>query len=81
MKNCYVSTFISGLSSIIEQEIKKEIFDVEIIKIYDGLIIYKTAEYAKVYTLKFFNNSFLLLGFKKSELNYSFNNEMNNLIL
>ena len=80
MKNCYVSTFISGLSSVIEREIKKEINDVEIIKIYDGLIIYKTLEYAKVFTLKFFNNSFLLLGLKKSNLNCSFNNEMNSLI-
>lgn len=78
LKNCYVSTFISGLSSAIEKELTNKIKDVEIIKIFDGLIIYKTHEY--IDKLPFFNNTFLLLGLKQSNLLDSFNNEMNNLI-
>lgn len=80
MKNCYVSTFISGLSNIVERNLKKEISDIEIIKILDGMIIYKTEELEKVEKLKFVNNSFLLLGLKKSAVDENFNNTMNNVI-
>lgn len=80
MKNCYVSTFISGLSSVIRQLIIKEIADVEIIQVFDGLIIYKTKDLDKVCKLKFVNNTFLLLGLQKTNLDTSFNNEMSKLV-
>ena len=80
MKNCYASTFISGLSSVVQQLIIKEIPDVEIIQIFDGIIIYKTQEFDKVRKLKFTNNTFLLLGLQKTNCGIPFNNEMHKLI-
>ncbi len=78
MKNCYVSTFISGLSNFVEDRIKTDFSDVEIIQVLDGLIIYKTSDKEKVLGLKYVNNTFLLLGLLKSN-GSTFNNEMNDL--
>ena len=58
----------------------KEITDVEIIQVFDGLIIYKTKDLDKVCKLKFVNNTFLLLGLQKTNLDTSFNNEMSKLV-
>ena len=80
MKNCYVSTFTSGLSSLVNQLIMKEILDAEIVQCFDGMIIYKTKEIDKVRKLKFINNTFLLLGLQKTNCNVSFDSEMHKLI-
>ena len=79
MKNYYVSTFISGLSKVVEQNLKQKISDIEIIKTFDGIIIYKSNETSKIMNLKFINNTFLLLGLKKSKIGTNFNAEMNEL--
>ena len=76
MKNCYVSTFISGLSEIVNNLIVKELLDVEIIQTFDGMIIYKTANHDKISKLKFVNNTFLLLGLKRNKVDKSFNDDM-----
>ena len=80
MKKCYVSTFISGLSLVVEKLLKEEIEDLEVVKVFDGMIIYKTAEFENILKLKFINNTFLLLGLKHCDLSTSFNFEMKNLL-
>lgn len=80
MKNCYVSTFISGLSEIVNSLIMKELPDVEIIQTFDGMIIYKTSNLDKKSQLKFINNTFLLLGLKRITAENSFNDDMRDLI-
>ncbi len=58
----YYSTFISGLSEHISQVLKDELSDVEIIKVLDGLIIFKTKSNEKqIKQIPFFNNTFLLI--------------------
>ncbi len=64
----YFSTFITGLSSVIESEIKHIIKDVAIESIQDGLIIYSTnCPYTDKLSIRFFNNTFLLLKTFKSD--------------
>lgn len=60
--NIYVSTFISGLQEPIKEFVLKQISDVKILDIYDGLIVYCTnTGIQRITELKYFNNSFLLL--------------------
>lgn len=80
MQYCYVSTFISGLSEVVKKLITNELPDAEIIQTFDGMIIYKSSDYDKIKKIKFFNNTFLLLGIKINKDSNSFNNDMNNLI-
>jgi tRNA (guanine6-N2)-methyltransferase len=62
--NTYLSTFISGVSSIVEEELAKLFPDVEILHILDGLVVYKTKEgKEKVEKIGFFNNNFILVSF------------------
>ena len=72
MPNCPFTfiDFISGLSSVIWQLIIKEIADVEIIQIFDGLIIYKTKDLDKVSKLKFVNNTFCAFRSSKNKFRY-----------
>ncbi|MCL2860543.1 MAG: methyltransferase [Oscillospiraceae bacterium] len=80
MKNYYVSTFISGLSDVIKKLLISNLSDVEIIELFDGMVIYKTQYYQDVTRLKFLNNSFLLLGQMKTNNNNEFNVDLNNLV-
>ncbi len=80
MKNCYVSTFISGLSDLIKNLLEKELSDVEIVELFDGMVIYKTVYIDKVNKLKFVNNSFLLIGHMNIYGNNNFNDDMNDLL-
>ena len=58
----YFSTFITGLSGIIEKELKEKIEDVSINLIQDTFIVYETsAPKDKVVSLRFFNNTFALV--------------------
>lgn len=69
MKNIYYSTFISGLSEVVEKSLKEFIKDVTIISIFDGLVVYKTASTApEITALSFFNNSFFLLTYSNDNL-------------
>jgi len=56
----YVGTFISGFENYIEKLLKKQFSDVEIVCLYDGLIIFKTSK--TVEKIPFFNNVYLLLN-------------------
>ncbi len=58
----YFSTFISGLSSIIELQLKDCIPDVSIKLVQDGIIIYSTnISPEDIVKLRFFNNTFSLV--------------------
>lgn len=59
----YFSTFISGFSDLIEEILKKQFQDVKINSLLDGLVIFETsAPQEKIKSLKYFNNSFILLS-------------------
>jgi tRNA G10 N-methylase Trm11 len=59
----YFSTFISGFQDIVSSLIEQMLKDVEIVSIFDGVILYKTSTAPeKVRNIKIFNNSFMLLG-------------------
>ena len=64
----YFSTFTSGCSEIIESQLMRDIDDVKIIKLVDGLVIYQTAVLAaQIERLRYFNNSFILLSHREFE--------------
>ncbi|MBX9786201.1 MAG: methyltransferase [Alphaproteobacteria bacterium] len=63
-KNIYLSTFISGFSPVVEEIIKKKIKDIEIIKLSDGAILYKTKKLTTdLKNIAIFNNTFLVLQY------------------
>ena len=58
----FYSTFITGAQEIIPTALKQKLKDVQIDKVLDGLIVYRTAEpIEKIKDLRFFNNTFVLL--------------------
>jgi tRNA G10 N-methylase Trm11 len=58
----YFSTFITGFGDVVSNELAKQLKDIEIGLLADGLIIYKTSSPLEVIkNLKFLNNSFVLL--------------------
>lgn len=60
--NTYFSTFITGFTEVVERSLKNMLFDLEIINISDGIVIYKTAApIEKVKGLGFLNNTFALI--------------------
>lgn len=62
----YFSTFISGLSDVVAETLKKIITDSKIELLLDGLIVYKSnVNPQKVRELRFLNNSFALLEMVK----------------
>ena len=69
----YVGTFISGFEKQIEILLKDK---VNIINLYDGLVIFNTDEEIK--KLPFFNNVFLLLN--KVNTKGSFDNNIRNVV-
>ena len=63
----YASSFISGLQSIIKVILTKEIPDIKIHLLLDGLVVFSTkADIKKVTNLRFFNNSFFVLKRSKA---------------
>ena len=59
----YFSTFISGFQDIVKSLIGQMLKDVEIVNIFDGIVLYKTSATPEtIRTIKIFNNSFMLLG-------------------
>lgn len=64
MKQAYASTFVSGMQSIIEHELKRIITDVAITRVDDGMILYSTAaSLEQLGKLGFFNNTFAIVTF------------------
>lgn len=61
--NTFASTYVVGLNSVIEQWIKEDLKQVEIIENFDGLIIFKTN--SNNINLPYTNNTFLVLDYKK----------------
>src|SRR5687768_7342180 len=60
--NSYFSTFITGFSDVVKEQLSTVIHDCIIVQIDDGLVIYQTdADVEDVKKLRFFNNSFLLV--------------------
>jgi len=63
-KNIYLSTFISGFSPVVEEIIKKQIRDADVVKLSDGAILYKTKRpIADLKNIAIFNNTFLVLQY------------------
>lgn len=58
----YYSTFVTGFTDIVKESLEKQIKDVQIELITDGLVVYKTnADIETIKRLRFLNNSFLLI--------------------
>lgn len=58
----YFSTFQTGFSNLVDEELRKLLVDVRINLLIDGLVIYATrTSVDEIKAIKFFNNSFLLL--------------------
>jgi 23S rRNA G2445 N2-methylase RlmL len=59
----FASTFISGLSPVVEVMLKEDIPDVRINKSLDGLIVYTThAPVNKLQQIPYFNNTFIVIS-------------------
>jgi len=67
----YFSTFITGLSSVVELQLNESVKDVSVKSLQDGLIIYSTdTPQDQIAKLPFFNNTFLLIKtFKDVDVN------------
>jgi tRNA G10 N-methylase Trm11 len=67
MKTCF-STFITGFEKVVEKRLPVDLNGLKKVKkIADGLIIYQTKEQAqKIKSLRYFNNSFLLIQIYES---------------
>jgi 23S rRNA G2445 N2-methylase RlmL len=59
----FASTFISGLSPVVETMLREDLPDVRIIKSLDGLIVYTThAPVNKLQQIPYFNNTFVVIS-------------------
>ncbi|MDD3397504.1 MAG: methyltransferase domain-containing protein [Clostridia bacterium] len=76
MTNTFASTYISGLGEIIPRLLETKLNDVEIIKNFDGLIIYKTKQIFNESLFPFFNNTFLMFGYSNVNNEQSFNSAL-----
>ena len=60
--NTYFSTFGSGLGEIIKSALAKQVSDVDLELLLDGLVVYKTKKSpSEIKNIRFFNNAFVLL--------------------
>ncbi len=73
----YASSYISGMGSVVEKALKDQISDVCIIQNKDGFIIYKTSQKSNILSLKFFNNTFLLIDKANVSHGQSFQQSVN----
>lgn len=63
--NNYFATFISGFSEVIDEQIRSFDNNIEITKLLDGLVIFKTTKSIEsVKNIQFFGNIFQLIDFK-----------------
>src|SRR5574344_1846564 len=59
----YYSTFITGFTDVIKENLGKHLKDVQIALIADGLVVYKTSgDMDAIKRLRFLNNAFVLIG-------------------
>ncbi len=73
----YVGTFISGFEKYVEKLLKNSIKDINIINLYDGLVIFNTSEEIK--RLPFLNNIYILLN-KVSVKHNNFDNNIKEVV-
>ncbi len=60
----YFSTFISGIQNFISKIIQNYINDIEVLKILDGGILYKTNKtFQEIENIRFFNNTFFVFHY------------------
>jgi len=66
MKHSYLSTFASGFQEFIEKELRRHVSDIDILKVLDGAIFYRTkSDWNRMRQMSMFNNSFeVLMDFK-----------------
>lgn len=61
--NTYFSTFITGFDEVIKKSLPESLKAVEIVEVFDGLIMYKTSSSLdEIKRVKYLNNSFVLLS-------------------
>lgn len=73
--NTFASTFVSGLNTPVCEALRQLIPDVNIIKSYDGLLVYTTnSNIEAVKNIKYFNNTFLAIKIFENLKVCNFNN-------
>jgi hypothetical protein len=67
-KLTYLSTFISGMSEVVADNLTRLVPDGEIELLLDGVIVYKTCSTPKeLNPIRLFNNTFILLKYWKNQ--------------
>lgn len=79
----YFSTFITGFQEVIRNALQKQLRDVEIKLLLDGLVVYKTnAPYQNIRGIRFFNNNYYMLRYfdrlKNKSIEYMMQAMVNN---
>lgn len=74
------STFISGFENIVEDLLKRKLSNINIQKIYDGLIIYKTEKLEQAKALPFFNNTYFVISQAKTNNTIDINSSIQDLL-
>lgn len=65
--NTYFATFVSGTSELVRRQMKT-LKDVIVLKVYDGLVIFKSSgSWKELQNIRYFNNVFLLLASKENK--------------
>ncbi len=58
----FASTFIPGFTPFIEDQLRKQVKNIQILNTFDGLIVYKTSsDWDTLKNLKFLNNTYLVI--------------------
>jgi tRNA (guanine6-N2)-methyltransferase len=66
--NTYFSTFVPGLGGAVNNALERELGDVKITLLLDGLVVYESSEsLSKIRDLRFFNNTFVLFALFRTE--------------
>lgn len=70
----YVATFGSGWMRVIKKILNEKFVEIEILNLYDGLVVFKSNNIIEIKKMSFFNNIYLMLA----SYNYKNNNFDNN---
>lgn len=74
----YAGTFITGFSSVVEDNLKSKIKNCEILTILDGLIIFRCSEDILNSRIPFLNNIYYVIDFKQTDSNTNYNFSLQN---
>ena len=74
----YAGTFITGFSSVVEDNLKSKINNCEILTVLDGLIIFRCSEDILNSRIPFLNNIYYVIDFKQTDSNTNYNFSLQN---